>query len=322
VATRQEPGKPPAGKRRAPIKQPKGKTDPPGAPLEATLKVNKSVYKLDLGGKTAEEFRKQVEATRLIAEDPEELRDSPAPPAVDLTLTVRNTSNKDVELRISGDAVKVTLELKGPGALNKALDRAFPLNLRLGRVMKLGPGKSHSFPITSLASGFRSLEEGVPGASHLAYWTAPGKYTLTVSLRSEMIPLPKGARKGYEKFGVVTLTPPGDAHGEEVARTSGPVFLREEEEPRITRITRMKRKRRGLNIPLCSFPCDLLVFLLHPCHPCNPWFPLLPGRRYLPVLMSNGNVDFATRASFQAGKERVTLALPLPASSGTRTGTR
>jgi RNA polymerase sigma factor (sigma-70 family) len=195
-----------AGKRGDPTKQQPGKTDPPGVPLEATVKINKATYTLDLGGKTPAEFRKWVEATRLIAEAPEKLVEPPPPPAVDLILTVRNTSDKDVEVRISGDGVKVSLELKGPGALTKKLDRIYPLDLRLGEHRTLGPGKSHSFPITSLAYGFRSLSEGFPGASHLAYWTAPGEYTLTVSLQTEILPAPKGARQGYQKFGVVTLT--------------------------------------------------------------------------------------------------------------------
>src|SRR5205823_6804589 len=39
----------------------RGKSDPPGAPLEARLVAKTDTYTLDLGGKTPEAFRKQIE---------------------------------------------------------------------------------------------------------------------------------------------------------------------------------------------------------------------------------------------------------------------
>jgi hypothetical protein len=190
------PGPPRAGtgKRDDSTKQQPGKTDPPGVPLEATVKVNKAAYTLDLGGKTPEEFRKMIKK-RLEAGER-----IPAP-AVDLVLIVRNTSDKDVDLRVSGDFVQVRLELRGPGVLNVRPVQAFDSDIRLGRRSILQPGKSFDFPITSLTHGFR-------GMSDFTYWSAPGGYTLTVSLHTEILPAPKGAREGEQGFGRVTLTAP------------------------------------------------------------------------------------------------------------------
>src|SRR5262245_10202401 len=66
----------------------KGRTEPPGVALEARLLVKKDTYVLDLGGKTAEEFRQVLKQVRSISQ-------YPPVPALDLELELRNTSDKE-----------------------------------------------------------------------------------------------------------------------------------------------------------------------------------------------------------------------------------
>ena len=99
--------KPPKGK----ADKPKGKVEPPGAPLAAVLKANKDTYKLDLGGRTADAFRKLATSKRSLEGA------GPNTPVVDLVLEVRNTSDKDIKLFTLPDLAEVQLELKGPDAL-------------------------------------------------------------------------------------------------------------------------------------------------------------------------------------------------------------
>ncbi len=171
----------------------KGKTNPPGAPLQAVLAAKKATYKLDLGGKSADEFKKALKAA-------EDSGAYPPAPAVDLVLELRNTSDKDIEVWVSGDPTQLMLELKGPGAVNVPLKRiAFTLEFRLPKAMTLAAGKGHKIEIKGLSYGHR-------GASHRSYWTEPGEYTLTASFKSAVAPAPKGAKDAGDGFGTVTVT--------------------------------------------------------------------------------------------------------------------
>src|SRR5438105_389804 len=84
----------------------------PAAPVTATLVAKESTYRLDLGGMTADAYTKSIEDAVKAGKTP------PAPPAVDLALELKNTSDKEVKVWISGDAVQLNLDLKGPGALS------------------------------------------------------------------------------------------------------------------------------------------------------------------------------------------------------------
>src|SRR5262249_3463741 len=120
----------------------KGKTDPPGVPLEVRLVAKKDTYTLDLGGKTPEEFRKL-------------LKDRPLPaPAVDLELEFRNSGDEDLKFLVGGNNpdIPLLLKLDGPGAVNIDL----PPNNRSKSESQpptqvtLAPGKTHTLPIKSL----------------------------------------------------------------------------------------------------------------------------------------------------------------------------
>ena len=166
----------------------KGKTDPPGAPLEAVLTSKAASYQLDLGGMTADEVRKAIDAGVY-----------PPPPAVDLSLELRNTGDKDVQIRMNGTTNVIDLDLKGPGAVSVALKGRITNHLIVApKTITLERGKGQTIPITSLAYGFKG--------SHNAYWLAPGKYTLTASYKTTMAPAPAGAAPADEGFGAVTIT--------------------------------------------------------------------------------------------------------------------
>jgi len=174
-------------------KKDEAKSDPEGVPVEAKLVVKKDSYKLDLGGKSADEFRK-------LLKDAEQTGRYPNAPEVDLVLELRNTGDKDLKLWTKGDPVKIDLVLKGDGAVNMPLKgRAFTLEFRLPEAETLAAGKTISFPIKSLAHGFR-------GTSSHSYWIEPGEYTLTASFITAVSPAPKGSKDAGEGFGNVVLT--------------------------------------------------------------------------------------------------------------------
>jgi hypothetical protein len=174
--------------------QPKGggKTDPPGAPLELRLISKKASYPLDLGGQTAEAFRKQLREAETSGK-------VPPPPAVQLVLELRNTSDKDIQVQLGGDNSVLLLNLKGPGAVSIEPRRAFTREFRIGRPVTIAPGKSTTIPVNSLSYGFRMQAKQ-------AYWVEPGEYTLSASYRLPVAPAPKGAEDAGDGFGIVTVT--------------------------------------------------------------------------------------------------------------------
>jgi hypothetical protein len=174
---------------------PKAGTDPAGAPLELKVVAKTTDYKLDLGGKSAEEFSKAVM-------DAERGGKLPTPPAVELTLELKNTGEKDVEVwAVGGDPVVLSLTLEGPGAVNVKGRQAFTREFRVPKPVTIAPGKAYTYELKSLAHGFRM-------AAEQAYWTEPGNYTLTAKLKTAVAPAPKGAKAAGDdgRFGEVTVT--------------------------------------------------------------------------------------------------------------------
>jgi hypothetical protein len=171
----------------------KPKADPAATPLEITITGKTTKYTLDLGGLTADEFKKQVDAAAKASRRPT------AAPAVDLTIEIKNTSDKPVQVWISGDHTVLTLTLKGQGAINVAPSLAWTEEFRVPKAVEIAAGKTHTLPVKSLVSGYR-------GAAHWAYWTEAGEYELTATFKTGVNPPPKGAKNANEGFGVVTLT--------------------------------------------------------------------------------------------------------------------
>ena len=123
----------------------------------------------------------------------------PRPPAVDLAVEIKNTSDKPVKVWAKGDPVVLTLTLKGKGAVNIDPPLAFTQEFRIPEAVEIAPGKTHTIPVKSLTSGFR-------GRRTTRYWTEPGEYELVATLKTGVSPAPKGAKEGMDGFGLVTLT--------------------------------------------------------------------------------------------------------------------
>lgn len=162
-------------------------------PLALKARAVKTAYPLDLGGKTADQFKAALRDAVAGKAAP------PAAPAVDLVLELTNTSGKPVTAWTGGDPVELTMELKGPGAEAIAPRMAFTLDFRGPKGTEIAPGKAVELPVKSLGHGFR-------GSAKRAYWTAPGEYTLTVGLKTATKPLPPGAKDVGDGFGLLTLT--------------------------------------------------------------------------------------------------------------------
>lgn len=169
------------------------KSDPESTPLEITITGKVTKYTLDTGGLSSADYKKQLESVK---------GQSPGPtPAVDLTLEIKNTSDKPVLVWLGGDPVEFVLELKGKGAVNANPEIAFTEEFRRPIPVEIAAGKTHSLAFKSLQSGFR-------GANRFAYWTEPCDYELVASLRTGMSPAPKGAKEAMNGFGRVTVTSP------------------------------------------------------------------------------------------------------------------
>jgi hypothetical protein len=164
---------------------------PADLPLKAKLVAKKDTYKLDLDGKSGEEFRK-------ILKDAEKSGKAPAPPAVDMMLEITNTSDQDVKFWVEGDANDLQLDVKGPNVVTITPQKAFTTDFRMPKVITLAPGKTHTIPIMALQYGFR-------GASKYTYWTEPGEYAITGSFKTAISPAPKGSKEVEKGFGMAVL---------------------------------------------------------------------------------------------------------------------
>jgi hypothetical protein len=162
-------------------------------PIEATLKANTDAYTLDLGGKTADDFRKALE-------DAEKTGTYPDAPKVDLVLELKNTSDKEVKVKVGGTTTVLELGLTGPAATTVMLKRRVTPKIVIpAKEVVLAPGKSVTVPIERLAFGAK-------GDASRAYWLEPGKYSLAASYKTWMSPAPKGASETPDGYGAVTLT--------------------------------------------------------------------------------------------------------------------
>jgi hypothetical protein len=168
-----------------------GKTEPAGLPLEITIVANKDTYPLDLGGKTDDDFKKMLNDGGSSASDA---------PKVDLTLVIRNTSDKEVQIQFGGTKNLLTLDLQGPGAVQGDFSkRPMPLFLLAPKTATVAPGKTLEVPIKSLAYGKRNL-------TNAAFWTAAGDYTIKATYQIGVSPAPKDTQDVGNGFGTVTVT--------------------------------------------------------------------------------------------------------------------
>lgn len=145
----------------------------PEGPITLKLVAKADKYKFDGGGKTPAEYKKHLE--ELAKDKKGGLRAAPKPPAVDLVLTLTNTSKEEVTIYVGGDPNVYTFELTGgDGVVTMNSGLAFTADFKLPKAVTLAPGKSHEIPVKRLSDGLR-------GAGRNVYWTGPGDYKLGVT---------------------------------------------------------------------------------------------------------------------------------------------
>lgn len=146
----------------------------PVGPVTLKLVAKTDKYKIDLGGKTADEYKKELQDLAKKGEAGELVR-APKPPAVDLVLQITNTSKEEVTIYVGGDPNIYTFELTGgAGTVTMNSGLAFTADFRLPKAVTLAPGKSHEVFVKQLSDGSR-------GASRNVYWTGPGEYKLSAT---------------------------------------------------------------------------------------------------------------------------------------------
>jgi RNA polymerase sigma-70 factor (ECF subfamily) len=175
----------------------KGSTNPAGLPLELKLIAKRDTYTLDLGGKSAKDFAELLKVAPFATQ--------PKPPTVELEAELRNTGNAAIEFALPAhDRAWSSFQLKGPGAINDVTIHFNPPSFRLYPIRKmanLAAGGTHKFVINTLGD----LRSDPMTASLASYWTEPGEYTLTVTLHTDVQPVPKGAKE-FGRMGEVTVT--------------------------------------------------------------------------------------------------------------------
>jgi hypothetical protein len=123
---------------------------------------------LDRRGSTEEEYRQALkDAAR---------RDAlPPPPALNLSLELRNPGAKERTLYLDAEEATLSLDLRGPGVVRLGT-RSGGLPPFFPQVARLAPGRRYELPI-------RRLSEGGAGHAEYLYWTEAGDYTLRMRLR-------------------------------------------------------------------------------------------------------------------------------------------
>jgi hypothetical protein len=125
------------------------------------------VFALDLKGKTAKEFRQElVQAKDAL----------PEPPLVNLSLELRNTSDKDLAIHIGSKGSELRMDLKGPGVVTSKTADHFGADFLIPKTVIRKPGQTSELPISRLVFGSRENVQA-------AYWTEPGEYTLSLQYK-------------------------------------------------------------------------------------------------------------------------------------------
>jgi hypothetical protein len=144
----------------------------PAGPVTLSVVSKKDKYLFDGGGKTAEEYKKDLEEIAKKADKGERVM-RPKPLAVDLVLVLTNTTKEDVTVHLGGDPNVYTFELTGgTGAVTMTNLAAFTADFKLPKAVKIEAGKTYEIPVKVLADGSR-------GFSRLVFWTGPGEYKLS-----------------------------------------------------------------------------------------------------------------------------------------------
>ncbi len=163
---------------------------PPMVSLKATLSSRKASYTLDLGGKTPEEFARQIDA---------EAHEGKLPPApeVDLVLTLRNAGTGKIAFDREG--ISIYAFLSGDGAMNHPLEeyQSGYVRQELHEIV-LAPGETYSLPLRSFDFGHCMC----------SYWLLPGQYTVHATCTVFVSPAPEDAKSVVARRDDVELDVP------------------------------------------------------------------------------------------------------------------
>src|SRR5262249_1804212 len=114
------------------------------AALTASLIANKDSYVLDLS-QSGKAFRDKL------TELGKAHQGMPPTPAVDLTLQLKNNSDKDLKILVGGDSSIIELKLEGPGAVMVQNTVMMTMDYKIGTPVTIGPGKTYDIKIGSLS---------------------------------------------------------------------------------------------------------------------------------------------------------------------------
>ncbi|MEI6176938.1 MAG: hypothetical protein WCS43_08605 [Verrucomicrobiota bacterium] len=145
---------------------PEGNQEKPASVIQANVVAKKREYLLT---QALKDGKAAIEEALTKKKQP-----SVNPPEVDLELELKNGGDKPVTMIWGGDQSRITLSLKGPGAINGSWPMMMTMDFQMGVEIKLAPGDIHRVPIKSLGYGPRKIVSGG------CWWTTPGDYTLTV----------------------------------------------------------------------------------------------------------------------------------------------
>jgi hypothetical protein len=173
-------------------------------PLALRLIAHQSAYKLDLGGRSAAEFRQLLEQLQARSARFESNVEYPDPPAVNLEVEIANTGAEQCQILLGGTYYGMTLELKGPGAVSFSPREAIPAMACPPATIPLAVGAKYVVAVRGLPVPL--LPEELAFGRCFAYWTAPGAYTLTAVWNAGIAPAPPGCRDAGNGFGALTIT--------------------------------------------------------------------------------------------------------------------
>ena len=91
-------------------------------------------------------------------------------------LELKNPTDKAITIVMGADNGALELDLQGKGAVEIKPLIIMTREFRLGEPVEIPAGKTYEIPIKQLKYGMR-------GISTYAYWTEPGEYTLSATLR-------------------------------------------------------------------------------------------------------------------------------------------
>ncbi len=157
---------------------PEGNQEKPASVIQANVVAKKREYMLTQALKDGKAAIEEALAKKS--------KPSVNPPEVDIELELKNSGDKPVTMIWGGDQSRITLSLKGPGAINGSWPMMMTMDFQMGVEIKLAPGDNHRVSIKSLGYGPRKIVSGG------CWWTASGDYTLTVggnfSSNNESVP--------------------------------------------------------------------------------------------------------------------------------------